>query len=195
MAYSHASLERDKELERYEGKTRNLVSLSNWKNDTTDGLGLDLVDVSLSFAVDPSHSAKDIDEYFANTIVAEDGTTVIESNNDKLIKHDLIIKSNDDVIVQGVKFLLRTRRNESLFNPSFYCDLESFLFEFVNDISAQGMKRVIEDAIRNNLSDTVEFRAVDVQPRPDENGYLIKIFVSRIDQSETIEITDFLEIH
>ena len=62
MAYSHSSLERDKSLERYEGVTRNLVSLSNWKNDTTDGLGLDLVDVSLSFAVDPSHSAKDIDE-------------------------------------------------------------------------------------------------------------------------------------
>ena len=41
MAYSHSSLERDKSLERYEGVTRNLVSLSNWKNSTTDGLGLD----------------------------------------------------------------------------------------------------------------------------------------------------------
>ena len=76
----------------------------------------------------------------------------------------------------------------------FYCDLESFLFEFVNDISAQGMKKIIEDSIKRSLSDVVTFKGVEIQPRPDENGYRITIFVSQIGKSETIVITDFLQI-
>ncbi len=180
MAYTHASLERDKELERYEGKTRNLVSLSNWQNNKTTGLGL--LDVSLSFTLDPTHSQDDLDKYYEN------------DENNQFIKHDLLIKADDDVIVQGVKFLLRTRRHEALFDPDFYCDLESFLFEFVNDISAQGMKKIIQDSIERNLSDVIEFKGVEIEPRPDENGYRITIFVSQIGKSETIIITDFLEI-
>tara|TARA_B100001939_G_scaffold347728_1_gene370323 strand:+ start:3380 stop:3931 length:552 start_codon:yes stop_codon:yes gene_type:complete len=180
MAYSHASLERDKKLERYEGKTRDLVSLSNWQNSRTEKLGL--LDVSLSFALDPTHSQEDLDKYFDN------------DENNQFIKHDLLIKSDDDVVVQGVKFLLRTRRHEALFDPDFYCDLESFLFEFVNDISAQGMKKIIEDSIKRSLSDVVTFKGVEIQPRPDENGYRITIFVSQIGKSETIVITDFLQI-
>jgi len=180
MAYSHASLERDKKLERYEGKTRDLVSLSNWQNSRTEKLGL--LDVSLSFALDPTHSQEDLDKYFDN------------DENNQFVKHDLLIKSNDDVVVQGVKFLLRTRRHEALFDPDFYCDLESFLFEFVNDISAQGMKKIIEDSIKRSLSDVVTFKGVEINPRPDENGYRITIFVSQIGRSETIVITDFLQI-
>ena len=64
----------------------------------------------------------------------------------------------------------------------------------MNDVSAQGMKKYIKEAIEKNLSDVIEFKGVDVEPRPDENGYRIVIFVSQIGRSEIVKITDFLEI-
>ena len=182
MAYSHASLERDKIHERFENRSRDGI-LDEVVSKGQSGL----VDISISFKVNPAHSEKDIENYISR--IGWDNDFVVKD-----IKHDVFIKRDDDVIVQGVKYLLRTRRNEALYDPDFFCNLEDFLFEFVNDVSAQGMKKYIKEAIEKNLSDVIEFKGVDVEPRPDENGYRIVIFVSQIGRSEIVKITDFLEI-
>ena len=54
--------------------------------------------------------------------------------------------NNETGIIQPIEQISELcRRHEALFDPDFYCDLESFLFEFVNDISAQGMKKIIQE--------------------------------------------------
>ena len=107
---------------------------------------------------------------------------------------DVLIKDNNESIVQGIKFLLKTRFFEVPFKPEFYCDIQSFLFEHINEITAEAIKTAINDAIDTNASDVVEIREINVIPRENENGYEIIIIVSPINQLNTITITEFLEI-
>tara|TARA_B100000424_G_C22943742_1_gene502185 strand:- start:57 stop:509 length:453 start_codon:yes stop_codon:yes gene_type:complete len=110
------------------------------------------------------------------------------------LTNDVLIKDNTGAIVQGIKFLLKTQPFEIPFQPEFYCDIQSFLFEQINEITAESIKTTIEDSITANVSDVVDLRKVIVEPRESENGYSITIIVSPIKEKETITITEFLEV-
>ena len=114
-------------------------------------------------------------------------------SKDPLTK-DVLIKDNTGAIVQGIKFLLKTQPFEIPFQPDFYCDIQAFLFEQINDITAESIKSTIEDSINANAGDIVELRQVKVEPRENENGYSITIIVSPIKEKQTITITEFLEV-
>lgn len=107
---------------------------------------------------------------------------------------DVIIKDNTDSIVQGIKFLLKTQPFEIPFQPDFYCDIQAFLFEQINDITAQSIKSVITDAINENASNIVELKNVIVVPKEEQNGYSITIVVTPIKDRITITITEFLTV-
>ena len=107
---------------------------------------------------------------------------------------DVVIKDTKGTIVQGVKLLLKTKPGEIPFQPQFFTDLQSFLFEHVNEVTAQGMKKVIEDSITENCSDFLDLKNVDIVPDADNNRYSITIFVSEKQSREVIQITEFLEI-
>ena len=108
---------------------------------------------------------------------------------------DVVIKNTEGTIVQGVKLLLKTKPGEIPFQPQFFTDLQSFLFEHVNEVTAQGMKKVIEDSITENCSDFLDLKNVDIVPDADNNRYSITIFVSEKQSREVIQITEFLNIH
>ena len=110
------------------------------------------------------------------------------------LTNDVLIKDNTEAIVQGIKFLLKTQPFEIPFQPDFYCDIQAFLFEQINEITAQAIKTTISDAIKSQASDFVDLREVNVVPRESENGYSITIIVSPIKEKETITITEFLEV-
>lgn len=107
---------------------------------------------------------------------------------------DVVLKDTEGSIVQGVKLLLKTKPGEIPFQPQFFTDLQSFLFEHVNEVTAQGMKKVIEDSINENCSDFLDLKNVDIVPDADNNRYSIIIFVSEKQSREVIQITEFLEI-
>jgi len=107
---------------------------------------------------------------------------------------DVLIKDNTGAIVQGIKFLMKTQPFEIPFQPDFYCDIQAFLFEQINEITAESIKTTIEDSIEANVSDVINLRQVIVEPRESENGYSITIIVSPIKEKETITITEFLEV-
>jgi len=107
---------------------------------------------------------------------------------------DVVLKDTEGTIVQGVKLLLKTKPGEIPFQPQFFTDLQSFLFEHVNEVTAQGMKKVIEDSITENCSDFLDLKNVDIVPDADNNRYSITIFVSEKQSREVIQITEFLEI-
>ena len=107
---------------------------------------------------------------------------------------DVVLKDTEGTIVQGVKLLLKTKPGEIPFQPQFFTDLQSFLFEHVNEVTAQGMKKVIEDSITENCSDFLDLKNVDIVPDADNNRYTITIFVSEKQSREVIQITEFLEI-
>ena len=89
---------------------------------------------------------------------------------------------------------MKTQPFEIPFQTEFYCDIQSFLFEQINEITAESIKTTIEDSITANVSDVVDLRKVIVEPRESENGYSITIIVSPIKEKETITITEFLEV-
>lgn len=107
---------------------------------------------------------------------------------------DVVLKDTRGTIVQGVKLLLKTKPGEIPFQPQFFTDLQSFLFEHVNEVTAQGMKKVIEDSINENCGDFLDLKNVDIVPDADNNRYSITIFVSEKQSREVIQITEFLEI-
>ena len=107
---------------------------------------------------------------------------------------DVVLKDTRGTIVQGVKLLLKTKPGEIPFQPQFFTDLQSFLFEHVNEVTEKKKKKVIEDSIKENCSDFLDLKNVDIVPDADNNRYSITIFVSEKQSREVIQITEFLEI-
>jgi phage baseplate assembly protein W len=110
------------------------------------------------------------------------------------LTNDIVIKDNTGTIVQGIKFLLKTQPFEIPFQPDFYCNIQAYLFEQINEVTAESIKSTINDAINSQASDFVDLKQINVVPRANENGYSITIIVSPKKEKKTITITEFLEV-
>lgn len=85
---------------------------------------------------------------------------------------NLNIKKDDAAILRALKNVLFTNRYERPFNPEFGSDIYRTLFEPIDPLFALDLTQIIQDAI-NNYEPRVDLREVKVDPKPDENGYMV----------------------
>ena len=98
------------------------------------------------------------------------------------VTKDLPVLTNERSIVRSVRNLVETIPTERFFNSTLGTNIRKSLFEFV-DI---GTSRVIEDQIRNTVEfyeDRIENLEIEVDPRPDDNSFDVKIFFDIVGQA------------
>jgi len=88
---------------------------------------------------------------------------------------DVNKKVDVNAVKQSLKTLIFTRYNERLFQPELGSPIYRLLFEPVDPITTEAIRRSIENLIQNH-EPRVILNQLDVTPREDENSYEISIF-------------------
>ena len=91
------------------------------------------------------------------------------------VTKDLPVLINQRAIIRSVRNLVETIPTERFFNSTLGTDIRGSLFEFID----YGTATVIEDQIRNTIEfyeDRIENLNIQVDPRPDDNSFDVKVF-------------------
>lgn len=88
---------------------------------------------------------------------------------------DVAKKVDVNAVKQSLKTLLFTQYNERLFRPQIGSPLYRMLFEPMDPITIESMKRAIELVIVNN-EPRVNLDKVEIVPNYDKNEYELSIF-------------------
>jgi phage baseplate assembly protein W len=94
-------------------------------------------------------------------------------------RNDISLNFNEDAVKRSIKNIILTNRGERFFNPFFGCGLNNYLFEPMNPVTQELIKKEIETSIKDfepraNLLDVV------VTPYYDQNGYVISVVFNTI---------------
>ena len=108
---------------------------------------------------------------------------------------DIAKKSRENAIKQSMKNLIMMGRYEKPFHPEIYCGVRNYLFQPMNQVTTQLIKKSIEDVI-NNYEPRVTINTVRVDPFEEKNLYNIIIVYSIVNDPNPVNIQEldfFLE--
>ncbi len=105
---------------------------------------------------------------------------------------DVLKKVDANAIKQSLKILLFTNLGERLFQPEIGSPLNNLLFEPIDIITTQAIKRSITNTIQK-YEPRVLLDMVDVVPNEDENSYEISIFFTPAGINQPTSLTVTLE--
>lgn len=88
---------------------------------------------------------------------------------------DVTKKVDVNAVKQSLKTLLFTQYNERLFRPDIGSPLYGMLFQPMDVVTIEGMKRAIELTI-TNYEPRVNLEKVEIVPNYDDNEYELTIF-------------------
>src|SRR3972149_9771081 len=88
--------------------------------------------------------------------------------------HDVAKKVDINAVKQSLKTLIFTQFGERPFQPDFGSPVWGLLFEPIDPITTEVLKRAIEQVIQNH-EPRVILNALDVIPQDDENAYEITL--------------------
>ena len=91
---------------------------------------------------------------------------------------------------QAIVAILKTNHHERLFNPEFGSDIRGSLFEQMNPITEQRMKKKIEAAIARH-EPRAEVLGVSVRAQEEQNRYEISILFNVASVAEVQKITTY----
>lgn len=97
------------------------------------------------------------------------------------VTKDLPVLINERAIVRSVRNLVETIPTERYFNALLGTDIRRSLFDFVDLATAI----VIEDQIKNTVGtfeDRIDNLRVQVDPKPDENSFEVKVYFDIVGQ-------------
>jgi phage baseplate assembly protein W len=92
------------------------------------------------------------------------------------IRKDLILKSNEDVVIRAIMNLLRTNHYEVPFHPEIGCNIRKLLFENVSEFTARDISRFIQETIEN-FEPRCTIQSLVVSPNEDLNAYEVRLRV------------------
>lgn len=105
---------------------------------------------------------------------------------------DLGILKNEQAILESVYNILLTQPGERVMNPKFGCDLNQYEFEMIDDVTAFSMLRTIEEAIIKFEPRVINV-IIEIDPQPEENTFLIDIYLTIDTSNEPVKLTTTLE--
>ena len=89
--------------------------------------------------------------------------------------------------------ILKTNFNERLFQPEFGTGIRGLLFEQMNPITEQRMKKEVESAIARH-EPRAEVLGVSGKAQEEQNRYEISILFLVASEAETQEITTYFDV-
>lgn len=105
-------------------------------------------------------------------------------------KRDLSVMTNERAVLESVHNILTTRLGDRVMSPKFGCNLEKYLFEPINGITAIYLKKEIEHAI-DIFEPRISSYIVDVSPKTDEYAYDVSVVftIKVINTQQTLTFT------
>jgi phage baseplate assembly protein W len=101
-------------------------------------------------------------------------------------------KTGADAVKQALIAILKTNYNERLFDPEFGTDIRGSLFEQMNPITEQRMRKKIEAAIARH-EPRAEVLGVSVKAQEEQNRYEISILFNVASVAEIQKITTYFD--
>ena len=89
--------------------------------------------------------------------------------------------------------ILKTNFGERLFAPEFGTGLRGLLFEQMNPITEQRMKKEVESAVARH-EPRAEVLGISVKAQEEQNRYEISILFSVASEAEVQEITTYFDV-
>jgi len=134
-------------------------------------------------------SSPDEELYFFD--INKMGIIALKTKN-KYGEADLTILKNEQAVMESVYNILLTQPGERVMNPPFGCDLDQYLFEPIDDITAARIVQTVAESII-----AYEPRVIDldvfVTPDPDDQTFVIDIYLTLNTVKETVQLTTTLE--
>jgi hypothetical protein len=101
-------------------------------------------------------------------------------------------KTGASAVKQALIAILKTNYNERLFDPEFGTDIRGSLFEQMNPITEQRMRKKIEAAIARH-EPRAEVLGVSVKAQEEQNRYEISILFNVASVAEIQKITTYFD--
>jgi phage baseplate assembly protein W len=100
---------------------------------------------------------------------------------------DIVRYVNENAVKRSIRNLVRTNAGERLFAPTVGGNIDKFLFEPLDNITASSIKDQITQVISNH-EPRCKLMSVDVIPRTEIDGYIINVNYMIIN-SQTVQQT------
>lgn len=105
---------------------------------------------------------------------------------------DIQVLKNEESLKRALKTLVQTTFGSRRFYSDKGCNAYSRLFEPLDFITASSIKTDIKNAI-NNYDSRINLSTVQVIEDEENNGYIINIYFSMINKTQTEQVTVFLK--
>ena len=108
------------------------------------------------------------------------------------VRKDVNKHIGDRAVINSIKNIISTNRNERLFNPSFGGNIRALLFENVDNLTSIRMEKQITELI-DNFEPRASVSKVVVTPDPDLNSFKVYVEFFVVNRQEPIAVTFQLE--
>lgn len=105
---------------------------------------------------------------------------------------DVAVRLNEQSIIRSVRNLIYLSHYEKPFHPEIGSSIRNLLFENITPLTAQHIKKAIEDVI-NNFEPRVNLNKVIVQSQEDYNRFDVYIEFYIVNNSAPTSVNLFLE--
>ena len=105
---------------------------------------------------------------------------------------DMGKKTGASAVKQAIVAILKTNHHERLFDPEFGSDIRGSLFEQMNPITEQRMRKKVEAAIARH-EPRAEVLGVSVRAQEEQNRYEISILFNVASVAEIQKITTYFD--
>ena len=106
---------------------------------------------------------------------------------------DIGKKVGASAVKGAILSILKTNYNERLFDPEFGSDIRGSLFEQMNPITEQRMKKEVESAVARH-EPRAEVLGVSVKAQEEQNRYEISVVFNVASEAETQKLTTYFDV-
>ena len=106
---------------------------------------------------------------------------------------DMGKKTGASAVKQAIVAILKTNHHERLFNPEFGSDIRGSLFEQMNPITEQRIRKKVEAAIARH-EPRAEVLGISVKAQEEQNRYEISVVFNVMSEAETQKLTTYFDV-
>ena len=106
---------------------------------------------------------------------------------------DIGKKTGAAAVKGAILSILKTNYNERVFDPEFGSGIRGLLFEQMNPITEERLKKEVESAVARH-EPRAEVLGVSVKAQEEQNRYEISILFLVASEAETQEITTYFDV-
>ncbi|MBL4738276.1 MAG: GPW/gp25 family protein [SAR324 cluster bacterium] len=131
------------------------------------------------------------------------GTTIVPKNKEyrdlafsmfaNPMSGDIGKKTGAAAVKGAIVSILKTNFNERLFAPEFGSNIRGLLFEQMNPITEQRMKKEVESAVARH-EPRAEVLGVSVKAQEEQNRYEISVVFNVASEAETQKLTTYFDV-